>query len=90
MKTSLLSFLISSFYTFQIAADTMKVNLEQEFADNTTLHGISRVHRSKSVFVKAVWTLVCLTAFGLFAWILTKRVTEYFRYEVTTLVKVGF
>ena len=68
----------------------MRVNLEQEFAENTTLHGISSVYRSKSVFVKAIWSLVCLIAFGLFAWIFIRRVDKYFRYEVTTLVKVGF
>ena len=67
----------------------MKVNLEQEFAENTTLHGISRVIQSKSVFVKLVWSAVCLTAFGLFAWILSIRVEAYFKYEVTTLVTVS-
>ena len=67
----------------------MKLDLEQEFAENTTLHGISRILNAGGVVLKLIWTTVFLAAFGLFVWQFIDRLSTYFRYDYNTVVEVN-
>ena len=67
----------------------MNLELEQEFADSTTLHGISRIFNSVGLLLKLIWTAVFLTAFGLFVWQFSDRISTYFEYNYNTLVEVN-
>ena len=67
----------------------MKFELEKEFAENTTLHGISRIFNAGGVLLKLLWTTVFLVAFGLFVWQFTDRLSTYLDYNYNTLVEVN-
>ena len=67
----------------------MKLELEQEFAENTTLHGISRIFNAGGVLLKLIWTAVFLAAFGLFVWQFIDRLSTYFKYNYNTVVEVS-
>ncbi|XP_072049118.1 acid-sensing ion channel 1B-like [Amphiura filiformis] len=66
----------------------MKVDLEKEFAENTSLHGIARIFQSAGVTLKLIWSAIFLAAFGLFIWQFTERITAYLKFDYNTLVEV--
>ncbi|XP_072049117.1 acid-sensing ion channel 1B-like [Amphiura filiformis] len=66
----------------------MKLDLEREFAENTSLHGIARIFQSAGVILKLIWSVIFLTAFGLFIWQFSERITAYLKFDYNTLVEV--
>ncbi|XP_072048558.1 acid-sensing ion channel 1-like [Amphiura filiformis] len=66
----------------------MKLDLEREFAENTSLHGIARIFQSAGVILKLIWSVIFLAAFGLFIWQFSERVTAYLKFDYNTLVEV--
>ena len=68
----------------------MKFELEKDFAENTTLHGISRIFTSGGVLLKLIWSAVFLVASGLFVWQFADRLSTYFKYEYNTVIEVNY
>ncbi|XP_072048340.1 acid-sensing ion channel 1C-like [Amphiura filiformis] len=66
----------------------MKLDLEREFAENTSLHGIVRIFESAGVILKLIWSVIFLAAFGLFIWQFSERITAYQKFNYNTLVEV--
>lgn len=60
-------------------------NMEREFAENTTLHGIVRIgNPDKPLWLRIAWILAFLACAGVCIWQISLRVTAYLRYEANT------
>ncbi|XP_072048341.1 acid-sensing ion channel 2-like [Amphiura filiformis] len=66
----------------------MKLDLEREFAENTSLHGLARIFQSAGVILKVIWSVIFLAAFGLFIWQFSERITAYLKFDYNTLIEV--
>ncbi|XP_070558969.1 amiloride-sensitive sodium channel subunit gamma-like [Ptychodera flava] len=60
----------------------------QQFADNTTAHGIPRIVNSKYAWAKVLWFLIVGSSTGVFVWQASKLVTEYFSWPVDVSIDV--
>ena len=62
-------------------------NLEQEFIESTTLHGVLRIAgKSRPIWIRLVWALAFLACFGVCFWQIYLRTKAYTSYEVNTKV----
>jgi len=58
----------------------------QRWVGHTTLHGITFIYDSSTLFVKFIWTVVFCGFFAFACWLLSKSFTTYLNYEVDTSV----
>jgi len=58
----------------------------QRWVDHTTLHGITYIYDSSSLFVKFIWTVVFCGFFAFACWLLSNSFTIFLNYEVDTSV----
>jgi hypothetical protein len=56
------------------------------WVDHTTLHGITYIHDSSSLFVKFIWTVVFCGFFAFACWLLSKSFITFFDYDINTSV----
>jgi len=58
----------------------------QRWVDHTTLHGITYIYDSSSLFVKFIWTVVFCSFFAFACWLLSNSFTTFLNYEIGTSV----
>jgi len=58
----------------------------QRWVDHSTLHGITYIYDSSSLFVKFIWTIVFCGFFAFACWLLSKSFATFLNYEVDTSV----
>jgi len=58
----------------------------QRWVNHTTLHGITYIYDSSSLFVKFIWTVVFCGFFAFACWLLSNSFTTFLNYEVDTSV----
>jgi len=58
----------------------------QRWIDHTTLHGITYIYDSSSLFVKFIWTAIFCGFFAFACWLLAGSYNTYFKYEIDTSV----
>ena len=64
-----------------------KFNLEKEFVETTSFHGIARVADTKRfTILRVAWFLVFITCMCVCAWTTYMRVIAFFQREVNTKV----
>ncbi|XP_071798509.1 acid-sensing ion channel 1-like isoform X2 [Asterias amurensis] len=66
------------------------VNLENEFANSTSLHGIARVANNKRVPVKLVWVSIMLTCLCVCVYQVHDRFSFYLEYTANTAISVEY
>jgi len=57
-----------------------------KWVDHTTLHGITYIYDSSSLFVKLIWTVVFCGFFAFACWLLSKSFDTFLNYETDTSV----
>ncbi len=58
----------------------------QRWVDHTTLHGITYIYDSSSLFVKFIWTAIFCGFFAFACWLLAGSYNTFFKYEIDTSV----
>jgi len=58
----------------------------QRWIDHTTLHGITYIYDSSSIFIKFIWTVVFFGFFTFACWLLSKSFITFFDYDTDTSV----
>jgi len=58
----------------------------QRWIDHTTLHGITYIYDSSSLFVKFIWTIVFCGFFAFACWLLSSSFYTFLNYETDTSV----
>lgn len=64
-------------------------SLEQDFANNTTLHGLNRLaDPKKPIWLRIAWLLAVLACGGVCVWQISLRVSDYIAYDANTKISV--
>ena len=64
-------------------------SLEQDFAENTTLHGLNRLaDPKKPIWLRIAWLLAVLACGGVCVWQISLRVRDYIAYDANTKISV--
>jgi len=62
-------------------------NALASYVDQTTLHGLTYINSSPSLFVKLTWTVVFCIFFAFGGWLLYRSFNTYLTYETSTSVR---
>ena len=74
--------------TWLVAAMMALRDVFQTFADSSSMHGIPKVINAKSTFARVFWSVVCITAGGMFCVQFAELLQKYFSYPKKVTVEV--
>lgn len=60
-----------------------------DFANSTSLHGVPRIINSRSLIYRVFWSVICISAFLVFAWSATNLLNQYFSYPKKVNVEIN-
>ena len=70
--------------------DAAEQDLDKEFVDSTTLHGIGRVAGTSRPAVRVVWLCILLICLGVCIAQITDRVQRFFKFDASTAISVEY
>lgn len=66
-------------------------NLEHDFANNTSLHGLDRIaNPNKPIWLRFLWLLAWGACFGVCVWQITSRLQAFLEFDANTLISVEY
>jgi hypothetical protein len=75
-------------YSFEITKIKEAKKIVTTLIDNTTIHGIQNVLRTKNLFLKIVWTLFILASICIGIYYIIDSSLDYLKYSTVTTIKV--
>jgi len=60
----------------------------QDFANSTSLHGVPRIINARSLVYRCFWSIICFSAFMVFAWSASNLLSQYYSYPKKVNVEV--
>ena len=75
-------------YSFEITKIKEAKKIVTTLLDNTTIHGIQNVLRTKNLFLKIVWTLFILASICIGIYYIIDSSLDYLKYSTVTTIKV--
>ncbi|XP_019613553.1 PREDICTED: acid-sensing ion channel 1-like [Branchiostoma belcheri] len=70
--------------------ETTEVDLEEDFASSTSLHGFNRAMVAPYRFLRYLWILAILASNGAFAYMFISMLQDYFKYHTITDMTLEF
>ncbi|CAF0974835.1 unnamed protein product [Brachionus calyciflorus] len=62
-------------------------NTFQDWILDSTSHGFPKIFKTNRITLKIIWTLCLCVCIGLCAYLVTRSITDYLQYDVTTIIR---